>query len=405
MNITFFPSVARGEIVPPPSKSELLRVLLAAGLADGRTDITLPRAVPLCDDAAALVCALRAGGISITETGNGLCVDGAAWRPAGMTDVGESAFLLRTLLPIAAACGRPLTAIPHGRLSERPDGVLRDFLENHGVLYRNDGETVTVRGRLSGGTYTVRGDVSSQFLSGLLYALPLCDTDSCIKTVGRTVSRPYIDMTKRTLTGFGIEIHEHDGEFLIPGRQTYRTPGRVTVPCDPSAAVFPAVLNLIGGRVRIRGLSDKNTGDAVFLSYFFDPSRLRDGTAVFDLTDTPDLAPALFAAAALVGGATLKGTGRLADKESDRVAAMTAVIEACGGRVTAGENTVTIRGGHLYAPAAALSCVGDHRIAMAAAVILSHTGGVLTGAEAVKKSYPTFYADLAGLGINMRADG
>lgn len=243
------------------------------------------------------------------------------------------------------------------------------------------------------------GNISSQFLTGLLYALPLLPEDSRISITTAVESRPYIDMTLRALAAFGVKAAWEDEQTLvIPGGQSY-APREVWVEGDWSNAAFPDALNLFGSSVVVEGLDESSLqGDRVYRTYF---AQLASGSPTLHIGNCPDLAPILFAVAAALHGGTFTGTARLRIKESDRAAAMAEELSACGVTVTVEEDSVTVSPIGLHAPTRPLCGHNDHRIVMALSVLLSLLGGEITEAQAVRKSYPTFFADLKRLGIKL----
>ena len=251
-----------------------------------------------------------------------------------------------------------------------------------------------------GGIYSVPGNISSQFISGLLFALPTAESDSTIKISSPIESRSYIELTIDALNKFGVFVRWLDEYTIhIPGKQKY-TPKQICVEGDYSGAAFPEALNLFGGNVQINGLNPTSIqGDKIYHKYF---EMLTRGTPSIHIGDCPDLGPILFAIAAAKSGGIFTGTKRLKIKESDRAATMTEELEKFGTTSTVYEDSVVIYPAKFQAPKVPLCGHNDHRIVMALSILLTLTGGEIDGAEAVKKSYPSFFEDLSALGIKVK---
>ena len=388
------PGALRGVISAPPSKSMAHRMLICAALAEGES---LVRPIELSEDILATMDGLRALGAGIEQDGDGLRVKGC--RPAeaesGVIPCRESGSTLRFLLPLCLLGGREMTLTGSGRLLDRPLDVYETLCAERGFLLERTGEAIRVRGKLVPGEYTVRGDLSSQFLTGLLYALSLLDGRSEIRILPPIESEPYLEMTLEALAEAGVPAERPERERLvIPGGRRFRT-GEKTVEGDWSNAAFFEALGQAGNDIRITGLrEDSLQGDKVCREYF---RRIREGGACVDVTDCPDLAPVLMAFAAMCSGARLEGTRRLRFKESDRGQAMAEELAKFGTPVTIGENSIEVGGG-LGAPAEILQGHNDHRIVMSLAVLCSRTGGTIEDAGAVRKSFPGFWDAMRALG-------
>lgn len=399
MRVRIEKSTAHGSLQAPPSKSMAHRLLLAATLCEGTSRV---HGIADSQDVSATVDCLRALGADITLADGVSTVRGL--RPAqflsGATlPCRESGSTLRFLIPIALLSEQETVFVGAERLFARPLSVYEQIASEQGLLFERENSRLRVKGQLRTGAYSVAGNISSQFLTGLLYALPLLSEDSRISISTAVESRPYIDMTIRALAAFGVKVAWEDRQTLvIPGGQHY-APREVWVEGDWSNAAFPDALNLFGSSVVIEGLDDDSLqGDRVYRAHF---ARLVDGCPTLHIGDCPDLAPILFAVAAVCHGGTFTGTARLRIKESDRAAAMAEELSACGVAVTVEEDRVTVSPVELHPPTRPLCGHNDHRIVMALSVLLSLLGGEITGAEAVCKSYPTFFADLTRLGIKL----
>ncbi len=397
MRIQITPSTARGRITAPPSKSMAHRQLIGGALSGGST----VRGLAWSEDINATLRCLQALGTRSVIDGDTAHIGGlnpTIAAPTAPLDCGESGSTLRFLIPLCLLSSQPITLTGAPRLLQRPLGVYEALCREAGLLFRQEATTLTVCGPLPGGVYTVPADVSSQFISGLLFALPLAAEDSELRLTGTPESGSYIDLTLKVLRDFGILIHRPTVDrFIIPGGQTYQ-PRQLTVEGDYSNAAFLEAFHLLGGTVTVDGLAaDSLQGDRVYRALF---ARLAAGDATpIDLTDCPDLAPILFAVAAAKGGGTFTGTARLKIKESDRAAAMQAELLKCGIPVTVEDNRVIVHAAPLTAPTAPIDGHNDHRIVMAMSVLCSLVGGTIDGAEAVAKSYPTFFNDIQSLSI------
>ena len=397
MQAVIKPGALRGVTAAPPSKSMAHRMLICAALAEGES---LVQPIELSEDILATMDGLRALGAGIVREGDALRVTGC--RPAeaesGVIPCRESGSTLRFLLPLCLLSGKEMTLTGSERLLSRPLDVYETLCAERGFSLERTAEGIRVRGKLTPGEYTVRGDLSSQFLTGLLYALSLLDGESEIRILPPIESEPYLEMTLEALVEAGVPAKRPEKERLvIPGGQRFRA-GQKTVEGDWSNAAFFEALRQAGNDLRITGLrEDSLQGDKVCREYF---RRIREGGACVDVTDCPDLAPVLMAFAAMCGGARLEGTRRLRFKESDRGQAMAEELAKFGVAVTIGENAIEVGGG-LKAPMEILQGHNDHRIVMSLAVLCTRTGGTVDGAEAVRKSFPGFWDAMRMLGARV----
>ena len=398
MRVTIEPGSLRGTVAAPPSKSMAHRMLICAALADGES---LVRPIEASEDIRATVDGLRALGAGIRQEGDALRVTGC--RPAdaerAVIPCRESGSTLRFLLPLCLLGGKEMTLTGSGRLLSRPLDVYETLCAERGFRLERTGQGIRVQGRLKAGEYTVRGDLSSQFITGLAYALSLVRGESVIRILPPIESEPYLRMTLEAMAASGVQVSRPTPEtLLVPGGTAYRS-GEKTVEGDWSNAAFFEALAAAGDDILVTGLrEDSLQGDRVCREYF---RRIREGAAETDVADCPDLAPVLMAFAAMRGGARLTGTRRLRFKESDRGAAMAEELAKFGIRVATEENEILIGGEKPHAPAEILQGHNDHRIVMALAVLCTRTGGVIDGAEAVRKSYPAFWDALRSIGANL----
>lgn len=418
MRISLQPSHVHGQVSAPPSKSYAHRMLIGAGLSDG---MSVVRGVSESQDMLATLDCLQALGATYRREGDTVTVWGrGCGRTAdasGLSGPGEipclpcreSGSTLRFFIPLAVACLGRATLSGSPRLMERGVGVYETLFAEKGIsLVRGGTDTLRVAGQLLPGTYTMRGDVSSQFITGLLYTLPLLHGgDSVLQVIPPVESRLYLDITVDVLRRFGVHVTQAstvDGglTFYVKGDQIYQ-PADLTVEGDWSNGAFLHALNYLGGEVQVTHLDpDSLQGDKVCVDAF---ARLTHPGAQIDLSDCPDLGPVLFAVAAALGqGCVFTGTRRLRIKESDRVAAMSQELAKLGARMEVEENRVLMHPGPLHAPQACLCGHNDHRVVMALAVLATRYGGTIQDAQAVNKSYPGFFEVLAGLGTEVHDD-
>ncbi len=399
MTCRISPSRLRGTVKAPPSKSMAHRLLIAAALADGESRIT---GIASSEDISATLDCLRAMGAKIMTSGDVATVHG--FRPqasAGerMLPCRESGSTLRFLLPLCLLSGTPARLYGSERLFARPLSVYEEIAAREGHLFRREGASVTVAGRLRGGTYTVRGDISSQFITGLLYALPFTEGGGTVHLLPPVESRSYLDLTVEALAAFGVPCRWVDPLTLsVPPVRAF-TPTDATVEGDYSNAAFFEALRLLGHDVGLTGLAeDSRQGDRIFFDYFH---AIAAGCPTLSLADCPDLGPILMALAAALGGAVFTDTSRLAIKESDRGAAMAEELRKFGAEVINEQDKITVRGGGLHTPTSPLSGHNDHRIVMSLATLATVYGGVIEGADAVKKSLPEYFEMLTHLGAEV----
>ena len=397
MQVTVKPSKAVGEIIAPPSKSMAHRALICGALS-GKSVI---KNIAFSKDIEATLSCLKGLGAHIEILETQVTIGGLSLEKIpdnAVIDCNESGSTLRFLLPLCMACGKTVTLKGAKRLFERPLVIYEDIAKEQGILFQKGEDYITVCGSLEKGEYKVAGDVSSQFISGLLFLLPLLSGDSTLTVTGKFESASYIDLTLSALQNFGIKIQRKDNVFFIKGGQSYNNNNYI-VEGDCSNAAFLEAFNYLGGEVKVMGLKPYTLqGDRVYKEIF---EGLKNGKKRFDLSDCPDLAPVLFAVAAVFGGAEFCGTKRLKIKESDRANAMKQELRKFGIEVEVLEDIVIVKDSELKKPNAILSSHNDHRIAMALTLLLSLVGGKIEGSEAVAKSYPDFYKQISKIGIDV----
>lgn len=406
------PSRLQGSVTVPPSKSMAHRALLCAGLAAGTTQI---QGILPSQDMEATCRALTALGASIVRQGSLARVQGVAGRPKapqGPVDCGESGSTLRFLIPAFALASAPARLTGRGRLPQRPLGPYGAIFHGQGLPFAQDETGVSFQGPLAPGDYGLPGDVSSQFISGLLFALPLLPGDSHIRIQPPFESRGYVNMTLQVMDAFGVRASFVDGLTLrVPGNQRFIAPAApFLVEGDDSQAAFFLTLDAILGDVSVAGLSPRSIqGDRVMGEILARcghvPGQPPRPLAPFvaDLGDCPDLGPILMTLGLFCQGESrLLNAGRLRLKESDRGTAMAQELGKLGGQASLAGDEIRIRQSRLR-PGPALSSHGDHRIAMALAVAAlgARIPVEIQGAEAVEKSYPDFWKDLAAIGARV----
>lgn len=384
-----------GTVTAPPSKSDAHRALICAALCRGKSTI---HGIGNSEDVRATLECLCALGAEIEENGDTVTVTGCDLpsRDKVTLPCRESGSTLRFLLPLCLLSDKEAVLTGSAGLMSRPIEIYEKICVGQGLEFILEDESVSVAGKLESGYFRVRGDVSSQFISGLMFALPLLDGFSVIEITPPIVSVPYIVMTAETLKKFGIMVEfTEDDKIIIQGGQKY-VPCEYTVGGDWSGAAFFLAMSSLGHDVDVDGLdSGSLQGDAVIRKLL---GKLRRGHPTVDISNCPDLAPILLAASAALCGVTLTGTERLKDKESDRGQAMAEELAKLGVHVTVSENTIELTAPReLKAPAVPIDSHNDHRIAMACAVLLTLVGGEILNAEAVNKSYPDFFSDLDAL--------
>lgn len=385
MNVTILPGTLKGAVTPPSSKSQTHRAVLALMLAQGEgklSNLAVSQDIQATQDCVAAL-----------KSGQPAQADGLP-----LLDCGESGSTLRFLIPVALAVRGGGHFIGRGRLMERPQGPYIRLFEEKGILWNQEGGCLTVAGQLEPGVYALPGNVSSQFITGLLYALPLLPGDSQIVLTTPLESRGYVDMTLDMLRRFDIKVEEQEDGFLVPGNQTYQARD-LTLEADWSGAAFWYAANFLGAQVDIQGLNpDSVQGDRQIGTLYW--KLARPGDVDIDLSQCPDLAPPLAVMAAVRKGTTrFVNAGRLRMKESDRLETIARTLNALGAKAQVGEDTLTLEGlDHLKG--GTVDGCNDHRIAMMAAVaaVACKEPVTILGAECVKKSYPRFWEDYTALG-------
>lgn len=397
MNVIIKKSVAMGKVAAPPSKSMAHRLLICAGFSKGESIVS---GISLSEDIKATAHCLEALGSKCRYEDGNMYVTGGDLNPSGEElFCNESGSTLRFFVPVALTTGRRLTFRGSEKLLSRPLDEYEKICKENGFEFIKDKNTLTVCGNLKAGEYTLRGDISSQYITGLLFALSLLEGDSIIHITPPVESRSYIELTLLAMREFGVNACFKDEYTLfVPGNCNY-TSLNTKVEGDYSNAAFLEAFNLLGGNVTVLGLSEESLqGDRVYIPMY---QKLREGTPRLDLSDCPDLAPVLFTMAAYLNGGVFTGTKRLRIKESDRATVMALELSKFGADIKVYEDSVEIKKTNLCKPEKLLSGHNDHRVVMSLALLCSVFGGEIEGAEAVKKSFPDFFHKIEKLGIDV----
>jgi len=405
MDVRITPRRLSGTVTPPASKSMAHRLIIAASLAAGTS--TIRRADFSADIEATLRC-MRALGAKWETVEDGLRVTGIGGirEPFGdlpRFDCGESGSTLRFLMPIALAVDQGGIFTGRGRLMERPQTPYFDLFGKKGVSWSQEDGVLTLRGNLTPGEYRLRGDVSSQFFTGLLFALPLLEGPSAVVSTTKLESAAYVTMTMNVLDQAFVPVKFSPGERAFHVSPAVYQPFDAAVEADWSQAAFWYAALALGSRVRLRGLNAYSAqGDMAVSSLSHKLSQA--GELTINVSNCPDLLPPLAVMAAVRRGTThFTGAARLRLKESDRLSTVRQMLTALGGAASEEADSLTVYG----VPALTGGTVdgaNDHRIVMSAAVAATRCEGpvVIRGAEAVRKSYPGFWRDYENLGGEVR---
>ena len=413
MRIQLSPARLAGRVPAIPSKSYLHRAMICAALSDGRCRIN---GRVDSEDVAATMRALRALGCSVESEPGGYALTPGPAPASAEIFCGESGSTLRFLTPVAAALGVPALFTGAGRLPERPMEPILPLLGQNGVEVRRKGADslpFSLNGRLKSGEYTLPGNISSQFITGLLLALPLCEGDSSVRVLPPFESRPYVELTVEVMNRFGVDVREKDGVFFVRGGRRYRACS-IDAEGDWSSAAFWLCAGALGGDVTVTGLSMASKqadraivgllramGADVLESGFGVGARASDLAGIdIDASQTPDLVPVLAVCGAFAHGVTrITGAARLRLKESDRLYAVARTLNALGANISQRDDGLVVTGGSRLDGGTAEG-YNDHRIVMALAVAALGCRGSVTidGAQCVKKSYPGFFDHYRALG-------
>lgn len=399
MKVKILPSKTSGEVSAPPSKSFAHRYLIGSVLSRGKCVI---KNIADSDDISATLSCIEQLGGSVTKDGNTVTVIPTNENQIenAVFDCKESGSTLRFFIPVVLATGAiNCTFSGSERLLARGIKEYEKLFENSDVKINSDEKSIEVNGKLTAGNYEISGEVSSQYTTGMLFALSVLDGKSTLKITGNAESRAYVDMTIKVLKDFGADVAEPEKNFFEINGKGRLSPGEFTVEGDWSNAAFLIALSRLVGTISVSGLNENSVQGDRFSSVAFDA--LDGENAEIDLKDCPDLAPILFAYAAYKNGGKFINTRRLRVKESDRANVMAEELKKFGANVKVYENSVKIEKMQLKPPIVPLCGHNDHRIVMALSVLAAVFGAEIDGAEAVNKSYPDFFRVIKKAGVNV----
>lgn len=397
MKAKFRPCKLKGSINAPTSKSMAHRYLIGAAISNETSHIS---GVDYSEDILASIDCLKALGAEVSTQEDAVKINPNGFMKStnATLDCRESGSTLRFFLPLALCLGKEVTLKGSKRLFERPLDVYEKLCKENNFRFQKSENSVTVCGNLKSGQYKIRGDISSQFVTGLIFALLYLGDDSSIEILPPFESRSYVNLTLSALKSFGADVAFTD-EYHISIKKSKLHAYSGKIEGDYSNAAFLDAFNHIGAEIKVQNLKENSLqGDKVYGQYF---DAISAGTPTLDISDCPDLGPVLFALAFLKNGAVFTGTDRLKAKESDRGLAMHEELGKLGGGLVFGDNRITVPKQELKYNGIVLDGHNDHRIVMAMSVILSKTGGEISGIEAVNKSYPGFFRDIQKLGAKV----
>lgn len=399
MKVKILPSKTSGEVSAPPSKSFAHRYLIGSVLSRGKCVI---KNIADSDDISATLSCIEQLGGSVTKDGNIVTVIPTNEKQIenAVFDCKESGSTLRFFIPVVLATGaKHCTFSGSERLLARGIKEYEKLFENSDVKIKSDKKSIEVNGTLSAGNYEISGEVSSQYTTGMLFALSRLSGKSTLKITGNAESRAYVDMTIKVLKDFGADITETEKNFFEINGKGRLSPGEFTVEGDWSNAAFLIALSRLTGKIDVSGLNENSVQGDRFCTAAFDA--LDGENAEIDLKDCPDLAPILFSYAAYKNGGKFINTRRLRVKESDRANVMAEELKKFGANVKVYENSVESEKTQLKPPIVPLCGHNDHRIVMALSVLAAVFGAEIDGAEAVNKSYPDFFRVIKKAGVNV----
>lgn len=399
MKVKILPSKTSGEVSAPPSKSFAHRYLIGSVLSCGKCVI---KNIAYSDDISATLSCIEQLGGSVTKDGNIVTVIPTNEKQIenAVFDCKESGSTLRFFIPVVLATGaKNCTFLGSERLLARGIKEYEKLFENSDIKINSDKKSIEVNGKLTSGNYEISGEVSSQYTTGMLFALSRLSGKSTLKITGNAESRAYVDMTIKVLKDFGADITETEKNFFEINGKGRLSPGEFTVEGDWSNAAFLIALSRLVGTISVSGLNENSVQGDRFCTAAFDA--LDGENAEIDLKDCPDLAPILFSYAAYKNGGKFTNTRRLRVKESDRANVMAEELKKFGANVKVYENSVEIEKTQLKPPIVPLCGHNDHRIVMALSVLAAVFGAEIDGAEAVNKSYPDFFRVIKKAGVNV----
>lgn len=405
MNKTINKSIAKGTVKVPPSKSMAHRYIICAGLSKGVSTITN---VDYSEDIKATIDCIKALGVKVEAKESSIIIDGS--NVSNKADISQIDFMcresgstMRFFMGIAMTLPCISNFYGSETLRNRPFGIYEDILnKNNELSFSKQEDKIVIRGGIKENDFEIAGNISSQFVTGLLLALSLKKEGGKITLIPPVESRSYINMTIQAMREFGIDVDwESENVLRVKENQTYIARD-IEVEGDYSNAAFLDAFNFIGGDVKVEGLNPKSLqGDKVYLECF---EKLKKEKATIDIADCPDLGPVLFSVAAANHGGIFTSTARLKIKESDRGSVMCEELAKLGVKTHMEENSIEIESNGISSPSELLSGHNDHRIVMSLSLLLTLVGGTITEAEAVRKSYPGFFDDIGKLGVGYGMD-
>jgi 3-phosphoshikimate 1-carboxyvinyltransferase len=417
IDLTLFPSVLNGEIKAPPSKSLSHRALICAALAKGQSIITN---ISYSEDVIATINALELMGAKFEKHNQKLIVHGTRRikAPHNPINCNESGSTLRFLIPVFSLSGKKVSFTGNSSLIKRPQSIYKKIFKEDKNTFELKDNKIIINGSVTAREYILKGNVSSQFFSGLMFSLPLLKEDSTISIDGTLESKGYIDLTIKTLEEFGIEIIELESGYFIKGNQSYE-PTNFNIEGDYSQAAFFLVGGILNGRIKVSDLEHESfqgdkaiidviksmKGKVIFMENGFITDYSSTKGTTIDLSDFPDLGPIIALLGCLSEGKTkIINASRLRIKESDRIDSTVRTLKALGANISSTKDEIIIKGKTTLKGGVTVDSYNDHRIAMMVSIAasLSKEKVILTNANAVSKSYPNFFEDYKNVGGKLK---
>lgn len=402
MRVTINKSIAKGILSAPPSKSYAHRLLIAAALSNG---VTVVKNIVKSNDVIATINCLEALGKKVEYYNNIVTIKEEKQLDELSNELVfnclESGSTLRFFIPIALTTGKKVIFTGTKRLIERGIGPYEEIFKKQNIEVIKEETSITLIGKLKNGDFEIAGNISSQFITGLLFATPLLVGNSKIIITTNLESKNYVDITLDVLKKANINIENSQNIYNVKGNQKYLL-DELTVEGDYSNVAFLDAFNYLGGSVILNGLNESSVqGDKVYKDCF---EKLNKGYDKIDISNCIDLGPILFCFSSLKYGGHFLKTSRLKIKESNRIEDLAEELKKFGVKVIDFGDEVIIDNTNLHAPNDILYGQNDHRIVMALSIMLTVYGGTITGVEAVNKSYPNFFNDLKKIGIEVEDD-
>ncbi len=397
MNVKIFKSTPKGEIKAPPSKSFSHRYLISAMLCKNESTIYN---VTLSDDILATLDCLKAFGCDYQTIDDQIkVIPNQSRNENPLFCCRESGSTLRFMIPISLTKYQHVTFKGSERLIGRGIEIYEEIFKKQGIRVTKESNKIQIDGKLKSGVFEVTSNISSQYITGLLFSLPLLNGDSVIKLIPPIYSKPYIDITLDIIKKYKIQYQIKDNEIYIPGNQTYCA-DNFEIEADFSNSAFLEAFNYFDGQVKVTNLNNNSLqGDKVYQELF---AKLNQDNPIIDISNAIDLGPILFTFASLKNGATFINTERLRIKESDRVMSMKTELEKIGVKMKVDQNQVIIYKSKIYPPKESFCTHNDHRICMALSLLSTKFDIIINDAEVVKKSYPNYFHDLETLGVKIK---